>query len=68
MSIDVGIIITKEKKRNRINLVEIGLSNGYKETKGHYKTAEEALSALQKIQEEMYEYSSGYEQIIIKGF
>lgn len=68
MSVDVGIMITKEKKRNRINLVEIGLSNGYKQTKGHYKTAEEALKALQDLQEEMSVYSGGYEQIVIKGF
>jgi len=68
MSIDVGIMITKEKNRNRINLVEVSLSSGYKQTKGHYKTAEEALKALQNLQEEMYEYSGGYEQIIIKGF
>ena len=59
MSYDIGILITKEKKR--INLVEICLSSGYKKTIGHFKTAEEALA---KIEED----DLSYEGIIVKGF
>ena len=61
MSIDIGILINNEVKKHRINLVEVGLSNDYKNTIGHYKTAEEALVALE-------ENGVAYEAIFVKGF
>lgn len=61
MSSDVGIMISNEKRRKRVNLVEVGLSDGCKRTIGHYKDAEEALSALEGNTED-------YEAIVVSGF
>lgn len=68
MSFDTGILITKECKKNRINLVEVNLSSGYKNTIGHYKTAEQALKALEEKEVELAGDGVGYEAVFIKGF
>ena len=68
MSFDVGILITNESKRKRINLVEVNLSSGYKSTVGHYKTAEEALKALEEKEIELAGEGVGYEAVFVEGF